>query len=218
MSVAADKRPLAPARGVLVEPTGRAVAVHEVRRGALAALGGRLVHQGFPRLIWSLSRTGRTGLLGLALLASSGIFYLSTQQPLEGEIAQLREDLAGAQAHAAKAPQAAASDAPRSLKALPQRNEIPKLLAVLLKQADAAQLTIDSAKYEIVATRTGALVRYQVAFPVSGPYTEIRGFIDSTLAAMPALAIEELSISRKSIADPSVEAQIRMTLFTRSPP
>ena len=218
MSVAPEKRPLAPVRGVLVEGPGAVAVVQPARSSALAALRGRLIHQGLPRLVWSLSRTGRAGLLGLALLAASGIFYLSTQHPLDGEIAQLRADLASAQAHAAKAPQAAASDAPRSLKSLPQRTEIPKLLAVLLQQADTAQLTIDSAKYEISTTRTGALVRYQLSFPVNGPYARIRGFIDSTLAAMPALAIEELSISRKTISDPGVEAQIRMTLFTRSSP
>ncbi|HEX4152457.1 MAG TPA: type 4a pilus biogenesis protein PilO [Steroidobacteraceae bacterium] len=218
MSAAPEKRPLAPARGVLVEAARGAVVVGAARSSGLAAFGRRLIHEGVPRLVWSLSRTGRAGLAGLGLLGASGIFYLSTQRPLQGEIAQLRADLAGAQAHAAKAPQGAASNAPRSLNSLPQRTEIPRLLAVLLHQADAAQLTIDSAKYEIGATRTGALVRYQVAFPVSGPYARIRGFVDSTLAAMPALAVEELSISRKSIADPAVEAQIRMTLFTRSPP
>jgi Tfp pilus assembly protein PilO len=217
MSAVSEKHPLAPARSVLVEASSRALA-RPVRSSSPSALTRRLIHQGLPSLAWSLSRTGRIGLVGLALLGASGIFYLSTQRPLQAEIATLRADLESAHAQAAKVTQAAGSDTPRSLKSLPQRTEIPRLLGLLLQQADASRLAIDTAKYEIAATKTGTLVRYQISFPVSGPYAQIRAFIDSTLESMPAVGIEELSISRKTIADPSVEAQIRMTLFTRSFP
>ena len=62
------------------------------------------------------------------------------------------------------------------------------------------------------------MVRYQIAFPVTGPYPRIRAFIDATLATMPAVALSDLVLDRKSIADGSVEAQIRMTVYTRSAP
>ncbi len=62
------------------------------------------------------------------------------------------------------------------------------------------------------------MVRYQIAFPVTGPYPQIRAFIDSTLATMPAVGLSELVLERKSIADVNVEAQLRMTVYTRSTP
>ena len=82
-----------------------------------------------------------------------------------------------------------------------------------------AQLTIDTAKYEIGATtKSGAVVRYNMAFPIAGPYPKVRQFIDATLKDIPALAIDSVSIARKTIGDDSVEAQVRMTIFARSAP
>jgi hypothetical protein len=46
----------------------------------------------------------------------------------------------------------------------------------------------------------------------------VRQFIDATLTALPTVALSELSLTRKTIGDGSVEAQIRMTLFTRESP
>jgi hypothetical protein len=95
---------------------------------------------------------------------------------------------------------------------------MPQVLGILLQQADAAQLSIDTAKYEISTSKSGALIRHRIAFPVEGSYPQVRQFIDATLRALPELAINDLSITRKAIGDPTVEAQIRMTIFTRSAP
>src|SRR3989442_6108084 len=57
-------------------------------------------------------------------------------------------------------------------------------------------------------------VRIQIAFPVTGPYPQIRAFVDATLATMPAVALSDLLLHRKAIADGNVEAQIRMTVYT----
>jgi hypothetical protein len=95
---------------------------------------------------------------------------------------------------------------------------MPSLLGVLLKQADAAHLSIDTGKYESSALKSGGVTSYQVSFPVSGPYPQVRQFIDATLTALPTVALSELSLTRKTIGDGSVEAQIRMTLFTRESP
>ena len=77
---------------------------------------------------------------------------------------------------------------------------------------------MDTGKYEMSTSKSGDIVRYKVSFPVIGPYPQVRHFIDATLAALPAAAISELSIERKAIGDSAVEAQIRLTVFTRSAP
>ena len=66
--------------------------------------------------------------------------------------------------------------------------------------------------------KNSGVVRYQIAFPVTGPYPQIRAFIDATLASMPAVALSDLVLERSSIARGNVEAQIRMTVYTRSAP
>ena len=178
----------------------------------------RATNEWLPRVVWSVARTGRPGLVGLALLVASGVFFASTQLPVENEVATLQQQLASARRHQAAAPRAEVSDVARALQHLPQRAEMPALLGVLLKQADAAHLTLDTGKYETSASKSGDIVRYKVAFPVTGPYPQVREFIDATLAALPAVAISDLSIERKAIGDGAVEAQIRLTVFTRSAP
>lgn len=181
-------------------------------------LSGRLSNVWVPQIAWAIGRTGRAGLAGIALLGASGMFYLFTHLPVMNEVAQLRTDLAEAQARAAHAPAAASGEPARVVRDLPARTEMPQVFGVLLAQAEQAQLTIDTAKYEIGATKSGAVVRYHMAFPIAGPYPKVRQFIDSTLKEIPALAIDSVSITRKSIGDETVEAQVRMTIFARSAP
>jgi hypothetical protein len=181
-------------------------------------LRARLSNVWVPQIAWAVGRTGRAGLAGIALLGASGMFYLFTHRPVMDEVAQLRSDLAEARARAARAPAASSGEPARVVRDLPARTEMPQVLGVLLEQADRAQLTIDTAKYEIGATKSGAVVRYNMAFPIAGPYPKVRQFIDATLKEIPALAIDSVSITRKTIGDETVEAQVRMTIFARSKP
>lgn len=176
----------------------------------------RLRNVWLPSIGWTLGRSGLQGLAGLMLLGGSAIFLVSTQLPMSVDVQQLRVDLASARAQAVHGAHAIHHDPLASLGRLPSREEMPEVLGILVQQADAQQLTIDTAKYEVSATNHGALVRYEIAFPLTGPYPNIRRFIDATLKTMPAVAVDELSISRKSIADEAVEAQLRMTIFTRA--
>jgi Tfp pilus assembly protein PilO len=112
----------------------------------------------------------------------------------------------------------AASESAATVRDLPGRADMPALLGVLFEQANAAHLSIDTGKYDMTTTKAGGVVRYKVSFPVVGPYPQVREFIDATLKAMPAVAISDLSLERKSIGDAVVEAQIRLTVFTKGAP
>jgi hypothetical protein len=184
----------------------------------LRNLGAQLTSLWLPAVAWRLARCGRSGLIGLALLGASAVFLLSTLLPTLDEVRRLRVDLIDAKTHAAKTPPHGVSAPAREFGSLPVRTDIPQVLGVLLKQADAAQLRIDTAKYELSATRAGGLLRYQLSFPIDGPYPNVRRFLDSTLDALPMLAIDDLAIARKAIGDSAVEAQLRMTIFTRGAP
>ena len=188
--------------------------VAQLLRGAVA----RVNNEWLPRALWSISRTGASGAVGLALLVASAAFYVSTHRPIVAEVDSLRADLARAHSHAASSRVDAASARSEVIGNLPKRIDMPVILGVMLQQADSARLSIDTGKYEATATKNGGVVRYKVSFPVTGPYPQIRQFIDSTLRAIPAVAINELAIERKSIAEGTVEAQIRLTVFTRDVP
>ena len=196
----ATPRPSAPAAG------SRGAAVHAAARAALA------------RAAWSVSRTGRPGLAGIGLLLAAALFRVSTHLQVSSEVDALRRELAEARAPALGAAPArgVAPSAPAAAaRALPARAEVPAILRELFSRAVQARLAIDSGRYELRAASTsGRVVRTQVVFPVTGPYPQIRAFIDATLATMPSVAVSELSLARRSIAGGNVEARIALTVFT----
>ena len=181
-------------------------------------LAVRLSNEWLPRAAWAISRTGRLGLVGIALLLTAALFLFSTHLKVAAEVEALRKDLAAAQRQARTAAVDKVADPVTAMRALPARTDMPAILRQLFNKATQARLAVDTGKYEINATKSSGVVRYQIAFPVTGPYPQIRAFIDATLATMPAVALSDLVLERKSIADGNVEAQIRMTVYTRSPP
>ncbi len=203
----------APAAGAhpLAMP-GRADAPALARRLAV-----RLAHEWPQRVAWTISRTGRAGLVGIALLLASGVFLVSTHLKVVAEIAELRGDLV-ARLHAPAAAMAKVVDPVAAMRALPARSDMPQILRQMFDKAATARLTVDSARYQVDATKGDGVVRNQIAFPVTGPYPQIRAFIDATLATIPSVALNDLVLTRKSIGDGNVEAQVRMTIYTRSGP
>ena len=198
---AAASRPVSPPRRARPPSLARRVA-------------GRLGNAWLPRLAWALGRTGRAGLLGVALLLAAGVFLVSTHLPAQAEVEALRAELEAARTQA-RTPGAAEAASPASTaRALPARAETPGILRQLFSTATQAHLAIDTGRYEVRETRSGGVVRTHVTFPVTGPYPQIRGFLDTVLRTMPAVALSELALERKEISDGEVEAQLRMTIYT----
>ncbi len=174
----------------------------------------RASNEWLPRLFWSVQRTGRLGLSGMTLLAASLVLLVSTHLPLARQVRDLNLQLTSVRAQSATAPAPVSDHGATVLGKLPMRAQMPALLGVLLQQADAAHLSLDVGKYESTALKSGGVMSYQISFPVTGAYPQVRQFIDATLTALPAVAISELSLTRKAIGDGAVEAQIRLTVFT----
>ena len=177
-------------------------------------LAARLSNEWLPRAAWTISRTGRPGLVGIALLLAAALFLVSTHLKVAAEVEALRRDLAAAQGQERTTAADKGADPAAAMSALPARTDMPAILRQLFNKATHAGLAVDTGRYEINATGSGGVVRYQIAFPVTGPYPQIRSFIGATLATMPAVALSDLALDRKAIADGSVDAQIRMTVYT----
>ncbi len=181
------------------------------RSGSAAA---RAVNAWGARITWTLGRTGRPGLLGLVLLVAAGTFLVSTHLRVAAEVARLRTEVAEAE-HRSRSPapeaRAVPSGAPR---ALPGRGEMPALLRQIFTHATHAKLVLDSGKYEVNTTSGAGVLRHHVLLPVNGPYERVREFVEATLAAMPAVGLRDLALERKAIGDGSVDARIRLTVYT----
>jgi hypothetical protein len=186
-------------------------------RADAVAIASRVAHrlgdEWLPRAAWTVARTGRGGLLGVALLLGAGVFLLSTHLPVASEVATMRSDLEAARRPAARRADRA-GEPPVAVRQVPARDEMPAILRELFAQAGRARLTVDTGRYEVRTMPSGGLVRHQIAFPVAGPYPQIRAFIDATLASMPEVALADLTLERKAIGDAKVDAQLRLNVFT----
>lgn len=184
-------------------------------RAVAAAAAVRPVRAGLAQAVWAVGRTGRAGLLGAGLLFAAGLFLASTHLGLAAEVEALRGELAAARARARTATAWAGPGPAAPARALPGRADVPAMLHELFGKALRAGLAVDSGRYDIRGgAASGGVVRTRVAFPVSGPYPEIRAFLDAALATMPAVALSHLVLTRRAIGDANVEAQIEFTVYT----
>ena len=202
---------------VVGAPTSpRATPGPAARPALLRRVAVRLGDEWLPHAAWTISRTGRPGLAGIGLLLATALFLLSTHLKVSAEVETLRADLAAAQ----RQPRAVVADKDKAaapvtaMSALPARTDMPAMLHQLFDEVARARLAIDTAKYDVHTLSSSGVVRYQIGFPVTGPYPQVRAFIDSTLAKMPAVALSDLVLERRSIGSGSVDAQIRMTVHT----
>ncbi len=185
--------------------------------------GGSPVARSLSRLqavrLDRLPKVGRISGIGLLLLTASGVLWFSTLQPLTRSISAL-------EAEAARLESAARSGTPAIrtpsaqldafVKQLPTRADLPAVLTVVVNQASDAGLELQSGRYEFTPAKSGRIARYSLAFPVRGSYPQLRKFIDGTLGALPAVALEGMRFERASVADEMLEADLRFEIVVRS--
>ena len=104
------------------------------------------------------------------------------------------------------------------LASLPPRADAPNVVAKILEEAKAAGVDLPRGQYEYVPARDGVAARYRMTFPVRASYPRIREFMDRTLVALPAVAVEGLRIERKKVGDDSVDAELKLAAYVRSDP
>lgn len=74
-------------------------------------------------------------------------------------------------------------------------------------------LNLDQGDYQLVHERDLQLARYEMVLPVRGDYVQIRKFVALALSEVPSLALDSISFTRQNITDPTVDAQLRLTLY-----
>ena len=84
-------------------------------------------------------------------------------------------------------------------------------LAKLHAIGAATGLELKSAAYRTQPTE-GRIVRYEIVLPIAGSYPQIRDFLTRSLAEMPAMSIDQLTLRRESRNDATLHAELRMTL------
>ena len=183
-------------------------------RPIVAAMNMALARTGLM-LLYQMNRIGRVGAAGATILLFAVIFFFSTVLPQQRELRALEQQLRQAY-HLDNAAEPAPVRLNRFINTLPKRGDLPKILDQVFTLASAAGVTLDHGRYELSPTRAGHLAQYRMTFPIKGRYPAIRQFIDSILTTVPSAALQGLRIERKAIAEDSVAADLRFSVFLRN--
>ena len=95
----------------------------------------------------------------------------------------------------------------------PLAEVVPEILGKIQRAAQRNELTLAKGEYKFSEERDFRLASYQITLPVMGGYAQVRGFVNDVLDAVPAAALEELTLKREAIGDDALEARVRFTLF-----
>ena len=174
------------------------------------------------RLRAEVDRLGRSGVVGIALAGFAAAFYFSAVAPAEerraglrAEAERLRERLQmGGTATGAKG--TPAEQLAMFYAFFPPPQSSPDWLGKIHAAARAKGLVLRSGEYKLERSPDQRLARYQITLPVAGSYAQIRGFIGQVLADVPAAALEEITLRRENVSNPTLEARIRLTLYLGS--
>ena len=159
---------------------------------------------------WQLRRLGpRRGTALVAVLAAALAAFFVVW-PLHEQASTLQQQLA--QMPVGSSAEASSVAAARPLE-LPRVEQLPVIVGTLLTGAQAAGLELQTGSYRLVAGKGGGPTRYEIGLPVNGSYPGIRQFIESSLAAVPTLALDGLSLERPDVASPKVEVEVRFVVF-----
>lgn len=178
------------------------------------------MNAGVRRLRAAVEQLGRAGVVGIALLGFAVAFHFSTVDPLATELAGLRAEADDLQQRLQPGLGGAKGTPAEQLATFyaffPPPESSPDWLGKINAAARAKGLVLRSGEYKLERSADQKLARYQITLPVVGSYAQIRGFVGQVLADVPAAALEEITLRRESVSNPTLEARIRLTLYLRS--
>jgi Tfp pilus assembly protein PilO len=170
-------------------------------------------------------RMGSAGVAGLLLIVLAAVCYGALVPPAQARLAELRNATAtlherlhraaGSFDDSARTPEEQLAN---FYGAFPAIETAPDLLDKIYRAAAHRGLTLMQGEYRTKHERSSLLTRYQIALPVTGPYTQVREFIAEVLRKIPFVALDNVSFQRERIGEPVVEARINMTLYLGAAP
>jgi hypothetical protein len=155
---------------------------------------------------------GITGLAALLLFAGAGVFFTLVLQPLRDK-SQVLESRAGRVRDGAPTQASNAADKVGLVyEYLKKPETTTDWLAKLYAIGSATGVELQSASYKTQATPGTKLERYEIVVPLTGSYTQMRDFLKRSLAEIPVLSLDQISLKRESRREGTVQAELHLTL------
>ena len=154
---------------------------------------------------------GLLGVCSLAVLVAAAALYAGVVKPAQDKSEALSAEVERLRSRPAAERQSGAGEKLASLYKFLKRSEAPTdWLAKLYGISKATGVEMQAANYKVQAG--GKVDRYEITLPVSGSYSQIRDFVKRSLAEIPVLSIDQMSIKRQTRNDGTLQAELRLTL------
>ena len=155
--------------------------------------------------------------LALCLLAAAGWAWLLPQRAAQAR--WLAEPLPVPAVLASAPPPPSANENLDSFYAvLGEQRYAEQQLKILFGIAAKNGLALNQGEYKLVYDKASGVASYQLLLPLKGSYQAAWQFSLQAPRALPFAALEEVSLHRETIADTSVEARLRLTLYLKGAP
>jgi Tfp pilus assembly protein PilO len=165
------------------------------------------------QLFWQT--LGWKGLIGLLLIFGSVNYLIIVAVPKAQQLQHLQMEMTAAKANPKQnvSNRNEPSDITRIFyDVLPTQTEASSKISEILRVATDNGLVINKVEYEQPLSAS-PLIQYQIKFPLTGSYMQIRQFINQVLNTLPSIALNDISLKREDIATDLVDAQIQFTLY-----
>ena len=170
------------------------------------------------RLTHGLASLGRSGVIGVGLVAFSVVFAVQGLWPQYRELrsAHERYERLSQRPPAAPGKSLAGIDDQlgRFAKHFPGPDQARQDILQLQSFAATHGVELRSGDYRVVPDPASGLLRHQVVLPVRGSYPNLRAFVAEAFDQLPWLALSSASFARGAGAASSIEGQLRFTLYT----
>jgi hypothetical protein len=156
---------------------------------------------------------GALGHAALLALAAAAAFHFLVLGPMQARNGQLQERVARQGPRAEAGQPGSAADKVATVYDFLRKDErsTTDWLAKLHGIGTATGVSLKSASYRTQPAE-GRIVRYEIVLPVSGSYPQLRDFLKRSLAEIPVLSLDHITLKRESRNDGALNAELRMTL------
>jgi hypothetical protein len=155
---------------------------------------------------------GLLGFVSLAVLAAAAVLHLYVVEPMMARNQELESAIARNVRKAAPEQPSAVGDKLSALYKFLERSEAPTdWLAKLYGIGTATGVELQQANYR-TQQAGGRVERYEIVLPVTGSYPQIRDFLKRSLAEIPVLSLDQISLKREEAREGAVQAELHLTL------
>lgn len=161
---------------------------------------------------------GWPGGIGIALVSAAFILFVTLTLPVRDDTISLNDEIRKMEPLLRQPPSTTTTAEVRQqlesfFGTLPQHDEINAALNLLHDLAAKHHLSLKNSEYRPAQNKADGIRRLRITVKTEGSYADLRCFLREIPQVLPALAIEQLTLTRQNISDVRLETVVEFTLY-----